>query len=313
MSPQDDKIQQLYQATETDPHLQDPETAHLVIHENEVLGKHEVTGLSFEAQQKSDGIDLWMTVARDHVIQKPVHLCFGLLPAEGEQHINMRVRCEPGSQVNLLAHCVFPAAVNVRHIMDADIEIGENASYSYTEKHVHSLSKGIDVVPHAKIRLAPGAQFYTEFELIKGRVGRIDIDYETHGEANSRTNMVSKISGREDDDINVNETAYLKGEGARGALVTKVAVRDQARATVRNTMIASAPDAQGHVDCKEIVRDHGVATAIPIVEVRHPRAHVTHEAAIGSVDHKQLETLMSRGLDEDRATDMIINSMLSGG
>ena len=36
------------------------------------------------------------------------------------------------------------------------------------------------------------------------------------------------------------------------------------------------------------------------------RAKVTHEAAIGSVDKKQVETLISRGLDESEAVDMIV-------
>jgi Fe-S cluster assembly scaffold protein SufB len=48
-----------------------------------------------------------------------------------------------------------------------------------------------------------------------------------------------------------------------------------------------------------------------VVDVRDPRAHVTHEAAIGSVDSRQLETLMSRGLDEERATDLIIEGLLA--
>ena len=65
------------------------------------------------------------------------------------------------------------------------------------------------------------------------------------------------------------------------------------------------------MDCKEIIQGNGKATAIPIVEVSNPHAHVTHEAAIGSVDNKQLETLMSRGLDEDDAVDLIIQGLLS--
>ncbi|MFO7946808.1 MAG: SufD family Fe-S cluster assembly protein, partial [Armatimonadota bacterium] len=67
----------------------------------------------------------------------------------------------------------------------------------------------------------------------------------------------------------------------------------------------------GHVDCREIIQDNGVARAVPIVEVRHPQAHVTHEAAIGSVDSKQLQTLLSRGLSEDEAEDLIIQGLLS--
>ncbi|MEN6297605.1 MAG: SufD family Fe-S cluster assembly protein, partial [Rectinema sp.] len=53
------------------------------------------------------------------------------------------------------------------------------------------------------------------------------------------------------------------------------------------------------------------ARAIPVVQVNNHLAHVTHEAAIGSVDSKQLETLLSRGLTEDEATDLIIQGLLS--
>ncbi len=103
----------------------------------------------------------------------------------------------------------------------------------------------------------------------------------------------------------------LVGEHAHGVLTSNISVRQQATAEVSNTLIATAPHARGHVDCKEIVVDQAVAHAVPIVEVRHEKAHVTHEAALGSVDGKQLETLMSRGLTEDRATDLIIEGLLA--
>jgi len=88
-------------------------------------------------------------------------------------------------------------------------------------------------------------------------------------------------------------------------------VRDDARAEVYNKMVATAAYAQGHVDCTEIIQGNGSASAVPIVEVSHPKAHVTHEAALGSVDSKELETLMSRGLTEDEAAELIIGGLLS--
>ncbi|MCX7015477.1 MAG: SufD family Fe-S cluster assembly protein [Candidatus Sumerlaeota bacterium] len=123
--------------------------------------------------------------------------------------------------------------------------------------------------------------------------------------------MRARIRGRADDRIHIRETAKLAGPYSRGVLTTHIALRDQARANVENTLIADAPYARGHVDCKEIVRDQAIARAVPIVEVRDPKAHVTHEAAIGSVDSKQLETLMARGLSEDAACDLIIKGLLS--
>ncbi|MBK5226747.1 MAG: SufD family Fe-S cluster assembly protein, partial [Thermoleophilia bacterium] len=53
------------------------------------------------------------------------------------------------------------------------------------------------------------------------------------------------------------------------------------------------------------------ARAVPVVNVLDHTAKVTHEAAIGSVDGKQLETLMARGLSQEQAVDVIIRGMLT--
>jgi Fe-S cluster assembly scaffold protein SufB len=142
-------------------------------------------------------------------------------------------------------------------------------------------------------------------------VGLIDIDYESTCRAASVLDMMARISGRADDVIKIKETGHLIGKSSRGVLTTKIAVRERAQAEVYNILTASAPYARGHVDCKEIVQDQAQAKAIPIIEVNDPRAHITHEAALGSVDSKQLQTLMSRGLSEDEGVELIIKGLLS--
>jgi Fe-S cluster assembly scaffold protein SufB len=312
MTVQTKLIDDLYNNTDTSPHvLKDPDSAHLIIHKNEVLGMQSVPGLSIDAKELEDGIKAVVSLKEGTVVKKPVHLCFGMFPETGIQKIILDINIERNAAISLLAHCVFPFAVDVKHIMDANIRLHEGAEYSYFEKHVHSAKGGVKVYPKTIVEVARKAVFKTEFELIKGRVGLIDIDVEATGDADSIIDMLARISGREDDIIKIKESAYLKGERARGVLTSKVAVRDKAIAEVYNKLVATAAYARGHVDCKEIVQDEGSANAIPIVEVRHPKAHVTHEAAIGSVDNKQLETLMSRGLSEDEAVELIISGLLS--
>jgi len=72
----------------------------------------------------------------------------------------------------------------------------------------------------------------------------------------------------------------------------------------------NAPFARGHMECTEIIRGGATARNVPVVVVRDDRAHVTHEAAIGTVNHKGLDTLIARGLDEEEAEDVIIRGML---
>jgi hypothetical protein len=215
------------------------------------------------------------------------------------------------SAIEIVAHCIFPNAEDVKHLMDGRIHIGAGARYRYFERHVHSSAGGITVVPKARVQLDEGANFKTDFELIEGRVGLIDIDYETTCHADSVMEMTAKVSGKADDRIKIREVGHLVGERARGVLTSRVAVRDEASAEVYNKLTATAAFARGHVDCQEIIQGGGTASAVPVVEVRHPKAHVTHEAALGSVDDKQLQTLMARGLDEDAAAELIISGLLS--
>ena len=303
---------QLFQQTETDSGvLKDSEVAHVVLDQNKVLSQNSVPGLNVDLKEIKDGLRAFFTLQKGIQIPKTVHLCFGMMPEKGIQRIEMEIHLKKNSRLSVLAHCVFPNAVDVQHIMNASIHIDEGARYSYIEKHVHSPEGGVKVIPKAKVHLGPHAQYKTEFDLVKGRVGLIDIDYETHCEKKSVMEMTAKINGLGNDIIKLNEIGHLNGEGARGVLISKIAVRDKARAEIRNTLTASAPNARGHVDCKEIVQDNATATAIPIVEVHHPKAHITHEAAIGSVDDKQLQTLLSRGLPEDEAVELIIQGLLS--
>jgi hypothetical protein len=96
----------------------------------------------------------------------------------------------------------------------------------------------------------------------------------------------------------------------RGLIRSRVAADGEAFAEVLGITEGNAAYARGHVDCLEIVRERAQVSALPEVRVTHPLAKVTHEAAIGSVDHRQLETLMSRGIVPEEAVDIIVRGML---
>jgi hypothetical protein len=290
--------------------LKDKQTAHLIVNKDKVLSSSEVEGLSVETENIENGINLKMNLKKNVKVKNPVHLCFGVLEKKAVQRILIDFNIEEGSNIFVVAHCIFPEAEDVKHTMDAKINIGKDASYKYLERHIHGFKGGIKVYPKAKVLLEERARFRTDFELLQGRVGELAIDYETTCRKDSVMEMTAKVDGTGNDSINIKESGNLEGENSKGVLTTRVALRNKAKAEIYNKLKATAAYARGHVDCKEIVQDESQASAVPIVEVNHPKAHITHEAAIGSVDSKQLQTLMSRGLSEDEATDLIIKGLL---
>ena len=195
--------------------------------------------------------------------------------------------------------------------MDAEIRIGENAEMKYSETHYHGTYGGIEVIPISSVRIARNGRYYADFNLVSGRVGKLDIDYAVEGGENSITELVARVFGHATDAITIRDKVLLKGKNARSIIKTRVAIEDEALAEVTGITEGGAEGARGHVDCMEIVKDHALAKAIPIVNVTHPLAKVTHEAAIGSVDKGQLETLMAHGLTPEEAVDVIVKGILA--
>lgn len=284
--------------------------ATLVVSANKVLVKSELPGIRFEAEEIPTGIRAHIIVESGVKIPQPVHLCFGMLVEEGIQEIIAHYEIGEEAQVAFFAHCTFPNAQELKHLMDATIHVGKNARMSYTESHYHGPYGGIEVKPHAKVTVDEGGKFMNNFNLIHGRVGVLEIDYEVDVNNDAVAELVARVYGTEDDRISVKEFVRLNGERARGLTKTRVAVRGRAVSEVFTTMEGNAPYAKGHMDCTEIVRDQAIAKNMPLVIVRDDRAQVTHEAAIGTVNRKELETLMARGLSEDEAVDIIIRGML---
>jgi len=300
-----------YQQAGGDPQaLQLPEVATLVISGNQVLATHEIPGVHFDARPLQHGVQAVITVEPQVHIERPVHLCFGVIPTEGKQEILANYEIGPGAQVQFLAHCSFPNAVRVEHIMQAHIHVGAGASLTYTEEHFHGTHGGVDVRPHAEVTVDAGARFVTTFSLTRGRVGALDVDYQIDVAEGGVAEMTTKAYGTGEDQIRVHETVRLNGESARGLTRTRVAVGDSAVSRIFTSMEGNAPGARGHMDCTEIVRGQAQAHNEPLVVVRNDQAQVTHEAAIGTVNRKELESLLARGLDEDEAVDLIIRGMI---
>ncbi len=306
-----DLIMLAYEASGGDASLlaQD-DVARLVVSGNEVIGANEIPGITMKAEQLEDGVKVALWVAPGARIAQPVHLCFGMLPAEGVQRIVSDFEIGTGAEVAFTTHCTFPNAVHVQHLMNSTIRVGKDATMRYHETHYHGETGGTEVRPVAHVVVDAGGRYYSTFSLSHGRAGQVAFDYDIDVARDGVAELDARVMGYGDDEITVRETIRLNGEGARGLAKSRIAVRERARSEVFGTTEGNAPRTRGHIDCVEIVRDEAVANAVPAVRVTNPQAQVTHEAAIGTVDKKELETLLSRGLTEERAVDVIVRGML---
>jgi hypothetical protein len=283
--------------------MKDEEVAKLVVSGNKIIKSHTLCGLNVKATETKSGIDVDIVLEEGIIIEKPVQFCFGVLHTKLIQEINLNLIMRPRSKMSVVGHCVFMGDTEITHIMNGKIRIEEGADFEYYEKHIHDEAGKMKVIPKAEVHVEKNARYKTEFELLKGKVGEMDIHYSGIAEDNASIEMEARVNAYGKDKVKINETADLRGAHSKAVLKSRVACRNTASAVVHNTIEASGDSAKGHVDCTEILQDEGTVQAFPNVKVIHPKAHVTHEAKLGGVDNKELETLMARGLSEEQAEE----------
>jgi Fe-S cluster assembly scaffold protein SufB len=287
-----------------------PNVPSIVISGNKVLGKNEVKGLIIEPTPTNDGVDVKIVVKKGTKILYPMALCFGVLPKEGVQVINMEAYIEDGAGMNAVSHCVFPNAEHIVHKMNYKVHLGKHSFFRYKEIHFHGDKGGVEVVPYTEGDVGEDSYFESTFTLKEGRVGKLDIKYDVDVEKGGKLELYSKVWAKGTDEVNIEEKGNLKGEGSKALIKSRVVLQDKSHSKVLSVVNAYAPYSRGHVDCMEVVQDDAVAEAVPVVGVSNRLAKVTHEAAIGSLDSKEIQTLEARGLNEEEAIKAVVSGLL---
>ncbi len=291
--------------------LLDSHYGSIVISGDKVLSKNEVNGIKIKTRKIKDGVKVKLIVEDNTDIKLPVHLCFGMIPQEGTQIIKSEYFIGKNARVKFISHCSFPNAKHIIHIMDNITHIGENARMEYEEVHFHSGHGGVEVYPKLRGEIENGGQLIEKFKLVIGRVGYLKVDYEIEQGPHSVCELDTKVYGKKDDKIEIREALYLNGEYAAGMAKSRIVLKDEAFGNVLGEIKGNAAYSRGHTDCEEIIQgDKAKAVSTPAISVTNPLAKVTHEASIGRIDKKELETLMARGLSEEKAVDLIVKGIL---
>ena len=290
--------------------LDDPQAAHIAADGQSVLSHRTIPGLTLNIEEAAEVTRVELIVGRGIRIVKPIHLCFGLMQGMGSQHFNIHIVLKAGAKADFIAHGLFANAQIVNHSMEKRIEIGAGAEVHFNDSHIHGLSGGIEVKTLTRVKLGPHARYSGDFSLTQGRVGRLELNESVEAGDYSVVELVSRVFGHDDDSIKIDEKVSLAGKYSRSIIKSRVALENQAKAEIVGMTEGKAEGARGHMDCLEIIKDQAVGQSSPIVKVCHPQAKITHEAAIGTVDKKQLETLIAHGLSPEQATDMIVLGML---
>lgn len=186
----------------------------------------------------------------------------------------------------------------------------ENAKVTYVEKH-YGEGKGTGkkiLNPTTEIYMKKGSSMNMDSVQIKGvddtiRITKATLDADTTLEISEKILTTGKQTAKTEFIVELN------GENA-SVHVTSRSVAEGSSTQEFTSNITGNTKCYAHVECDAIIKDEGKVKAIPEIYAKNIDANLIHEAAIGKIAGAQLNKLMTLGLNEQEAEEVIIKGFL---
>lgn len=188
----------------------------------------------------------------------------------------------------------------------------KNSKVEYIERHIgEGDGEGGKILnPVTKIDLKEGSHMIMETTQLGGVTSTVRKTFAKLGK-NSVLNVKENILTTDNQTAKTQFKVDLVGENSRVEVVSHSVARDNSIQEFKSNIIGKN-ECFGHVECDGMLLDNAQISSLPIVTAKDNRASLVHEAAIGKIANDSLIKLMTLGLTEKEAEDVIIEGFLLG-
>lgn len=188
--------------------------------------------------------------------------------------------------------------------------VGKDSKVRYIEKHYgEGDGDGKRVMnPATVVNLGEGSVMEMETSQIAGiddTVRRTSAVLERNASLHIHDKILTAGEQKAVSEISVD----LNGEDSHCDIISRGVAKEQSCQEVTLGINGNAA-CTGHAECDSIIMDEGVILATPQLKASHVDASLVHEAAIGKIAGEQLMKLMTLGLSEKKAEEIIIQGFL---
>jgi len=188
--------------------------------------------------------------------------------------------------------------------------IGKNAKIKYVEKHYgEGDGRGEKVLnPVTHIEQDENSVCEMEMVQIKG-VDSTERKSYAHLAAGAKLIITERLLTHGTQYALSDMDVYLDGEDASAQIISRSVAKDSSKQIFHPNAIGNAKCA-AHVQCDSIIMDNATVSSIPAITANSADAQIVHEAAIGRINNDQLIKLMTFGMNEEEAEEVIIQGFL---
>lgn len=286
-----------------------PEGAYNIRKNGQGLSRRSYGGIDIVPKEGKPGIDIIIGAG---VVNQSVHIPVIITETGIDDLVYNDFYVGEGADVLIVAGCGIHNSGDddSRHDGIHTFHIGKNAKIKYVEKHYgEGDGMGSRILnPVTVVEMEENSQCEMEMVQIKG-VDSTERDTTATLGAGAKLIVTERLltHGRQNAFSNVE--IRLNGAGASAQLISRSVAKGESVQEFRYNAVGNA-ECAAHIQCDSIIMDSARVTSVPAITANDEFAKIIHEAAIGRINNDQLIKLMTFGMTEQEAEDVIIGGFL---
>ncbi len=250
-------------------------------------------------------------VPKNVKVDIPIQAYFRMNAKGGGQFEHTLIIVDEGAELHYIEGCSAPQYdTNSLHAGCVEIFVKKNARMRYSSvenwsKNTYNLNTKRAILEENTImewvggNLGSGCTMLYPCSILKGDNGRA-------------THLSIAYAGREQHQ-DTGAKVYHIGKNTSSRIISKSISQDGGRTTYRGIVkvVRGAKNARASVECDSLLLDEESKTnTIPIMQIDEEEVSVAHEATAGKITKEQLFYLMSRGLTEEEAMNLVVSGFI---
>ncbi len=243
-------------------------------------------------------------------IKMPVQSCLIMKKNQSVQNVHNIVIAEEGSELHIITGCATPSNVEQSlHLGVSEFYVKKKARLTFTM--VHRWSEMTDVRPRSATIVEENGTFISSYAILSPLKSIQTFPKVRLVEPGAKADLYSVVYGSKKSKYDIGGLLSLEAPNSSGKVISRSIATDECEIIARGDLIGLSGETRGRLECDGLlVSNTAVIRAVPMLAARAEGSELSHEATVGKVGAEQLSYLMSRGLNEEEATSLIIRGFV---
>ncbi len=277
----------------------------------QVLDRKTTKEIEIVPKKNKSGIDI---IVKPDVKNKAVHIPVIITAGGLNDLVYNDFYIGKNADVTIVAGCGIhnTTSETSTHNGIHSFHLAENSHVKYIERHVgEGNGKGGKILnPTTKIYQKENSFMEIETLQLGGVTSSVRKTFASLGE-NAQLNIQENILTESNETATTLFKVTLKGKKSKVEVVSHSVAKGESYQEFKSDLIGKE-ECFGHVECDGILLDNARIVSVPMIDALSSEASLVHEAAIGKIAGDELIKLMTLGLSEKEAEDVIIKGFLLG-